>query len=211
MAKTNMTAFWLKRIGIMLVVIAGTIAFLLYVPVPASVSSQSNGDEGQSSSVAASVTRFYAEFRMSSRDPIKERYGDYVIVLDEAERSIGQRINRITEKNYPPLQEWQGELKERPFSSGSTLRTEATKFVSQAGYTLVWDLNQDFIVRNRYVADGTVVDMLEEIAGAVDANFDRPIAVYFCFKKRAMVISDKQHKYFDNQCEKSKSAYSQNY
>jgi len=211
MAKTSMTAFWLKRIGIMFAVIAGAIAFLLYVPEPGSVSSQNQDDAGQSSSVAASVSRFYAEFRMSSRDPIKERYGDYVIVLDESGRSIGQRINRITDKSYPPVDEWQGEFKERPFSAGSTLRTEASKFVSQAGYTLVWDLNQDFIVRNRYIADGTVVEMLEEIAGAVDANFDQPIAVYFCFKKRAMVISDKQHKYFDNQCEKSESSYSQNY
>jgi hypothetical protein len=212
MAKTNMTSFWLKRIFVMIAVMAGALAFLLYVPEPGSASADSNNDGGGSvSSVASSVSKFYAEFRMTSRDPIKERYGDYVIVLDEESKPLGQRISRITEKNYPPTSDWEGEYKERPFATDSTLRTEAKRFVAEAGYTLVWDLNQDFIVRDRFIATGTVPGMLEEIAGAVDANFDHPIAVYFCFKKRAMVITDKTTEYLAKNCEKSQGSYSQEY
>ena len=96
----------------MLAVMAGALAFLFYVPEPGSASSDSANDGGDASSVASSVSKFYAEFRMTSRDPIKERYGDYVIVLDQESKPLGQRISKITEKNYPPKADWEGEYKD---------------------------------------------------------------------------------------------------
>ena len=193
-------------------VLLSAIAFLVFVPDPTqTVSSDSESDGDSDSSIAASVSKFYADFRMSSRDPIKERYGDYVIVLSEESNPIGERIDNITERNYPPIDNWTGAYKERPFAKSSTLKAEASSFVAKAGYTLVWDLSQDFIIRERFIANGTLVEMLEDIAGAIDANFDHPIDVYFCFKKRALVITDKRTAYLTKNCEKSAGSYIQNY
>jgi hypothetical protein len=47
------------------------------------------------------------------------------------------------------------------------------------------------------------VGMLEEIADAVDSNFNQPIMVYFCTDKRALVITVRESDYLRDNCNKS--------
>lgn len=205
-----MTSFWLKRIGIMLVVIVSAIAFLIFKPDTLENSSASTKNF-KNTSVADSVSNFYAEFRQTSRDPIKERYGDYVVVLEENEAPIGELIENASGQLYPPMSNWDGNYTERAFSSDSTLMQEATKYAEAEGFNLVWDLKHDFIIRNRFRSNNTLVGMLEEIAGAVDANFDKPILVYFCYQKRALVLTTKENNFLANHCQKSQGSLAQNY
>ncbi|MFW8590386.1 TcpQ domain-containing protein [Glaciecola sp. 2405UD65-10] len=208
MAVDNLRNFWLKRIAGIIAVILVTIAFLVFVPNPTETDTSIPADEN---SVAANVSRFYEEFKQVSRDPIKERYGDFVVLLDNQERDLADAINNVSEQNHPPMDDWSGEYKERPFTKDSTLMQEAKAFVAKEGMKLIWDLNQDFIIRERFVSSNTLVGMLEDIAGAVDSNFEQPILIYFCFKKRALVITDEATEYLDENCEKSAGSLYQNY
>jgi len=208
MAQTNMVHFWIKRIAVMVGVILACIAFLIFVPNPTETSSDESSEQN---SVAANVTRFYEEFKQVSRDPIKERYGDYVILLDNQDNDLSSLIKDASSSNYPPINNWQGKYKERAFATGTTLMQEAKAFAEKEGYTLLWDLNQDFIVRQRFISSNTLVGMLEEISGAVDANFDHPILIYFCFKKRVLVITEENSQYLENNCELSRGSAPQYY
>ena len=197
-----MVNFWIKRIGVMVVVILGAVAFLIFKPeqVESSTASTKNF---KNTSVAESVSNFYAEFRQTSRDPIKERYGDYVVVLDKDDEPVGDLIEDVSDQFYPPMNNWEGSQKERAFSTQSTLMKEAQKYATQEGFNLVWDLKHDFVIRDRFRSNNTLVGMLDEIAGAIDANFDLPILVYFCYQKRALVLTTKSNDYLSKHCQKS--------
>ncbi|MGB3726091.1 MAG: TcpQ domain-containing protein [Glaciecola sp.] len=209
MAQSSMTSFWVKRILVMLAVIAAAIAFLIFIPEPGK--NPNSEDASEKPSVAANVTRFYEAFKQVSRDPIKERYGDYVVLLDNQDTDVAERVKGATNRNYAVSDNWQGEFKERAFAKQSTLMTEANSFVLKEGYNFVWDLNQDFIIRERFISSNTLVGMLEEIAGAVDANFDHPIVVYFCHRKRTLVLTARASAYLKKNCEKSTGSIEQYY
>lgn len=203
MALSKNTKFWLSRIMVMVAVMACSLAFLMYVPDPGASTNAMEGDRG-SKSVAESVSNFYAEFRHTSRDPIREQFGDYTIILeDNNDVVVGSVIDKVTDNNYEPMDNWEGDFKERAFAAESTLMKEASAHIAKEGFNLVWDLNQDFVVRNRYQSTTTLVGMLEDIAGAVDSNFNQPILVYYCFKKRAFVITVRESTYLNVNCQKS--------
>jgi hypothetical protein len=191
----------------MLAVIGCAIAFLMYVPDPSS-DTTADGQKKPSKSVSESVSDFYAEFRQTSRDPIKEQFGEDTIILDDQnEAEVGNAIERVSATNFEPIDNWQGDFKERAFAAQSTLRTEAQAHIAKEGFNLVWDLEQDFVIRSRYQSNTTLVGMLEEIAGAVDSNFNRPIIVYYCYKKRALVITVRESTYLNVNCERTTNKF----
>ena len=195
----------------MIAVMATAIAFLIFLPKTGELSTQSTNSDNKSKSMADNMSRFYENFKQISRDPIKEKYGDFVVPLDNQDEPLHDAIVNATQKNYPPMDNWQGDHKERPFAPGTTIKTEAAHFVAKEGFTLVWDLNQDFIVKDRFISTNSLVGMLEDISGAIDANFDKPILIYFCFKKRVLVITERESEYLKNNCQKSDAAYDQYY
>jgi hypothetical protein len=208
MAKHNISSFWLKRILVMLGVIASAIAFLLYIPDPSATSTLPNEPAAEEKSVADSVSRFYTRFKTTSDDPIKQKYGNYTILLDDpADKPLGNAIEEVSQRNFRPLDDWEGAYKQRGFTKDSTLMKEAIAHGEREGYKLVWDLGQDFIVRERFVSENTYIGMLDELAGAIDANFNEPISVYFCFKKRAMVITTRESNYLRLNCIKSEGSF----
>ncbi|MFT6267858.1 MAG: hypothetical protein ACJAVV_000663 [Alphaproteobacteria bacterium] len=209
MAMSKNTKFWISRISVMIAVMACALAFLTYVPDPgASLEASADSGGEKQAGIAASVTRFYSEFKQSSNDPILERFGKDTIILEEHnEIPLGKVIDQVSPKSYRPIDNWEGNYKERAFSSQSTLMQEASAHIASEGFNLVWDLNQDFTVRHRYQSTATLVGMLEEIAAAIDSNFNQPIVVYFCTDKRALVITVRESEYLRNNCQKSNGSF----
>lgn len=203
--------FWLTRIIIILAVIAGAIAFLMNNPESGQTIETTKGEGKSDASISESVSDFYEEFSHTSRDPIKEQFGEDTIMLKENnEKPVGDAIERASKNTYEPTNNWQGAFKERAFAAQSTIMQEATNHISKEGFNLVWDLDQDYVVRHRYKSTNTLTGMLEEIAGAIDSNFNQPIMIYYCSKKRALVITVRESKYLHVNCEKITSE-SQNY
>jgi phage-related protein len=77
------------------------------------------------------------------------------------------------------------------------------KYAEQEGMQLIWDLNQDFIIRHRFLSENSLVATLDEIAGAIDANFIPQVNVYFCNKKRTIVIAENAGTYVIDNCKKA--------
>jgi hypothetical protein len=204
MADKNAAMFWIKHLILAAVVIAAAIFVLRYNPETSDQSIQTSGQDSEDrASIAENVTSFYQEFRMSSRDPIKEQYGDFVLPLEMPEETQTEQLVAITSVERPPEASWEGEFKFRSFAKDTTIRVEAMKYAEQEGMQLIWDLNQDFIIRQRFLTESTLLGSLQEISGAIDANFIPKVDIYFCNKKRAIVITDEAGSYVLENCTKA--------
>jgi gas vesicle protein len=198
--------FWLSRIGVMVAVIMGALAFLFYMPEPG-MSNKGAGAKKEAG-ISASIERFYAEFKQVSNNPIQERFGEDTIALKtQNSLPLGNAIEQLSPNSYRPVDNWEGQYKERAFAAQSTLMQEARDHITNEGFNLVWDLKQDFIIRHRYQSNASLVGMLEEIADSVDSNFNRPIVVYYCANKRVFVITVRESDYINNNCQKSRGSF----
>jgi len=204
MAKQSTSVFWIKHIVLAIVVISAAIFVLEYEPglKDSSIASSAQSKE-QQASIRSNLTKFYKEFRMSSRDPIAEMYGDYVIPLEMKSESVAQQLIKMGNVSFPPQSNFKGEQKVRAFPKDSTLKTESSKYVEEEGLTLIWDLNQDFIIRDRFQSYNTLLGTMDEISGAIDTNFPGDVQVYMCPKKRALVMTSKPHQYLTEQCKQT--------
>ena len=201
MADKKVSAFWIKHLVLAFIVLAGALIVLVYSPKSADDSGMSSADSNEN--IADNLARFYEEFRLSSRDPIQEQYGDYVVALEMPEESQTEQLIAISSVKSPPEQNWQGQYKFRSFAQGTTIRTEAMKYAEQEGMQLIWDLNQDFIIRHRFLSENSLLATLDEVAGAIDANFIPQVNVYFCNKKRTIVIAENAGTYVTENCKKT--------
>lgn len=201
MADKKVSTFWIKHAVLALIVLASTLIVLVYVPEDAAQSGMSGADSKEN--IADNLARFYEEFRLSSKDPIQEEFGDYVVALEMPEASQTEQLIAISTVNSPPEDNWQGQYKFRSFAQGTTIRTEAMKYAEQEGMQLIWDLNQDFIIRQRFLSENSLLATLDEIAGAIDANFVPQVNVYFCNKKRTIVIAEDAGTYVKDNCKKA--------
>ena len=204
MADKSATKFWIKHVLLAAVVLAAAIFVLRYNPENPDQSIQSSGQGSQSrENISDNLSSFYQEFRSTSKDPIREQYGDYVLPLEAPEGDQSERLVAITSVEQPPSADWEGEFKFRSFAQGTTIRIEALKYAEQEGVNLIWDLDQDFIIRHRFLTENSLVGSLDEVAGAIDANFVPEVNVYFCSKKNTIVIAEKAGPYVLENCKKA--------
>lgn len=199
MSTPSNAKFWLTRILVIFAVILSAVIVLNNIPEESTTSGTDPKMSAQQK-MAENVSNFYSEFRQTSRDPIKERYGDYVKLVELSDKPIQQQISELSSARSSADGSWQGEFKERAFAKDSTLFTEAQSHILENGMNLIWALNQDFIIRHRFVSENTIAGMLSEVASAVDANFANTVEVYFCANNSTYVITDKIDEYLTNHC-----------
>ena len=204
MANKKAPTFWLQHLILVIIVLVGGVFVLLYKsdPTAPSVQSDAPASEGKNN-IEENLARFYEEFSFSSKDPIKERYGDFVVSLDVPKESQTEQLVAIVSAEQPPEQNWVGDNKFRSFAEGTTIRTESMKYAEQEGMQLIWDLNQDFIIRHRFLSENSLLGTLEEVASAIDANFIPQVNVYFCHKKGTIVITENAGTYVEENCTKA--------
>jgi hypothetical protein len=204
MASKKQSRFWIKHLVLALIVLAIALLVLLYRPESLNSSIRASGQESsKGSSIEENLANFYREFRLSSRDPIQEEFGEYVIALEESDASQTQQLNAISSVDYPPEESWEGTFKYRSFAKDNTLRTEAIKYTEEEGMQLIWSLSQDYIIRDRFLSENSLIGTLQDVAGAIDSNFISKVEVYFCNKKRAIVITDNADTYVKENCKEA--------
>jgi hypothetical protein len=201
MADKKIAAFWIKHLVLAFIVLAGALIVLVYVPENGAESGSAGSDSKEN--IADNLARFYEEFRLSSKDPIQEKYGDFVVALEPSEQTQTEQLIAISNVDQAPEENWQGQYKFRSFAQGNTIRAEAMKYAEQEGMQLLWDLNQDFIIRHRFLSENSLVATLDEVAGAIDANFVPQVNVYFCNQKRTIVIAENAGTYVTENCKKA--------
>jgi hypothetical protein len=194
--------FWLKHIllALIIIVIAGIILIM----------TQSNeltvGPEGNSDkkSISKSVSDFYENYRLTSRHPREEALGDFVMEVKMSEQTLDERLEKMESLEKPVSQRWVGDHKHRSFKAGSTLRSAITNYAQSEGMQVIWELDQDFIVKHPFQLDDSILGSLQMIAKTIDSNFDGEVKAYMCPRQRSMVITSKSTDYLEKQCEEAR-------
>ncbi|GGW87126.1 TcpQ domain-containing protein [Alteromonas halophila] len=195
------TMFWARHIGLALalVIVAGVVIFLQQEqeqkPVPEG--------EKKDKSVSSGLSEFYREFRMSSSDPIKEDVGDFVVDVGGADQSLDNKLASMSSQSRPVSERWTGEHKFRTFKAGTTLREAISQYAQQEGMQVIWDLDQDFVIKHQFQMDSTISGSLASIATAIDSNFEGQVRAYLCPQQRSLVVTTEDSEFVAQNCERA--------
>jgi hypothetical protein len=146
------------------------------------------------------MSDFYAEYRLSSRHPREEGLGDFVMAVKTSDKPLGERLQKMESLQKPVSGRWVGDHKHRTFKAGSTLRSAITDYAQSEGMQVIWELDQDFIVKHPFQLDDSMLGSLKMIGNAIDANFAGEVKAYGGPRQRALVITAKSSEYLETQC-----------
>jgi hypothetical protein len=193
--------FWLKHIllALMVIVIAGIV---LIIQLSNESADRPKSDSGKDT-IASNMSDFYAEYRSSSLSPRAEELGDFVMEVKTSDNLLSERLEKMESLDKPLSQRWIGHHKHRTFKAGSTLRSAITKYAQSEGMQVIWELDQDFIVKHPFQIDDSILGSLKMIAESIDANFNGEVKAYMCPLQRSLVITSKTSKYLEEQCEEA--------
>lgn len=190
--------FWAKHLGLAVALIV--IAIVVVQLRSEQVAAPSPEGAPAKRSVASGLSAFYQEFRLSSLDPIKDEIGDFVMELGGSDQSVEERLESMASDARPVSGRWVGEKKFRTFKAGNTLREALSGFAQQEGMQVIWDLDQDFVIKHQFQMDTTIALAVKQIASAVDSNFDGDVQGYVCPKERSLVVTANQTNYLETNC-----------
>ncbi|MEC9262379.1 MAG: TcpQ domain-containing protein [Pseudomonadota bacterium] len=201
--KPTSTLFWAKHLGLALavIIVAGIVIHLQMnmtsAPTPV--------DAPEERSVAKGLSDFYREFRMTANEPERSEGADMVLEVTPSEQSLDDRLQSMSSALKPVDSRWEGEYKYRTFRAGNTLREAISSYAEQEGMQVIWDLNQDFVIKHQFQMDNTVAGSLAKIASAIDSNFEGKVATFVCPKQRSLVVTEKVTEYLSTQCSRVRS------
>ncbi|WP_340678506.1 toxin co-regulated pilus biosynthesis Q family protein [Paraglaciecola sp.] len=190
--------FWAKHLALaILIIVVGGVVIVLQnnnksLPTPEG--------EAPKKSLSENMSKFYSEYRLSSRHPRDDSLGDFVLEVKTSDQPLGTRLQKMESLQKPISGRWVGEHKHRTFKAGMTLRSAITDYAQAEGMQVIWELDQDFIVKHQFQMDNTIIGSLRIIANAIDSNFDGKVKAYVCPKQRSLVITETVSEYLEKQC-----------
>ena len=178
--------YWLKQSLIVTVIIGLGIAvsFSLKRANPSS-----NSDINSNTSHFDNFSQMYARFRMSSTTPEKPTPGDFVLALPAQHKALADRLNALNVPATLVTSDWSGMHKSRSYQQGMTLQEGLASHTEQEGFQLIWDLDQDFIIKDRFATQGTLLESARIIRSSIQQNFEKPIHILTCEGQRAIVLT----------------------
>jgi hypothetical protein len=200
MKKTDYSTslFWVRHIALALAVVI--IAIVVIVLKVNNDSTPKPVNAPETKSVAKGLSDFYRQFRLSSTNPFEDDGGDMVLDLTPSNESLDERLKSMSSNLKPANRRWLGEHKYRTFKAGSTLRDSITAYASQEGMQVIWDLDQDFVIKHQFQMDNTIVGSLAKIGAAIDSNFNGTVFTYVCPQQRSLVITNTVTDYLKQHC-----------
>jgi hypothetical protein len=190
--------FWMRHVALalLIIVVGGVVIFLQQ----RSESMPKPEGEVKSRSLSENMTKFYSEYRLSSRRPREDGLGDFVLEVKESDTPLNERLQKMESLQNPISGRWVGEYKHRTFKAGTTLRSAITDYAQAEGMQVIWELNQDFIVKEQFQMEDTILGSLKTISSAIDSNFTGKVKAYVCPKQRSLVITQKESDYLNKHC-----------
>ena len=151
-------------------------------------------------SISSNMSDFYSDYRSSSKGPVDEDLGDFVMGVKTSDKPLGERLQKMESLQKPISGRWVGEHKHRTFKAGSTLRSAITDYAQSEGMQVIWELDKDFIVKHPFQLDDSILGSLRIIANAIDAGFNGEVKAYMCPRQRSLVITETTTEYLETQC-----------
>tara|TARA_A200000113_G_scaffold207587_1_gene205277 strand:+ start:1056 stop:1673 length:618 start_codon:yes stop_codon:yes gene_type:complete len=192
------SSFWAKQIGIavVLVIAAGVLIYILQTNEQAPAPTSQKEDK----SVSKGLSDFYRDFRMSATDPKEEEQGDFVIDIAGVDANLDSKLAKMSSQTRPVEKDWTGEYKNRAFREGNTLREAISQYAQAEGMQVIWNLEQDFVIKYQFQLDNTVSGSLAKIASAIDSSFEGEVKAYLCAEQRSLVVTAEETDFLSKNC-----------
>lgn len=192
------SSFWAKQIGIavVLVIAAGVLIYMIQnqeqAPAPES--------QKEEKSVSKGLSEFYRDFRMSATDPQEDEQADFVIDVAGVDPNLDSKLANMSSQTRPVEKNWTGEHKYRTFKEGNTLREAISQYAQAEGMQVIWNLEQDFVIKHQFQLDNTVSGSLAKIASAIDSSFEGEVKAYLCAEQRSLVVTAEETEFLSTKC-----------
>ena len=180
----------------MLVIAAGVLIYMLQTQEDSSTPASQKEEK----SVSKGLSEFYRDFRMSSTDPLEDEQGDFVLDIAGVDPNLDSKLAKMSSQTRPVEKNWTGEHKYRTFKEGNTLREAISQYAQAEGMQLIWNLEQDFVIKHQFQLDNTVAGSLAKIASAIDSSFEGEVQAYLCAEQRSLVVTAQETDFLKNQC-----------
>jgi len=114
---------------------------------------------------------------------------DLELLLDERKKVV---------RAYP--KNWQGEVESRPFRLGETIFQKLYEYAEQERLRVFWRLNKDFVVKDAFRINKTVLKTALQLGQGVEGHFQNGLSVYFCYQSKSIVMIEGTKSYLDERC-----------
>ena len=153
-----------------------------------------------SANVAAEgFSEFYSKIRGSIADGARE-LSEFKLSLPDTSDRLTQQLMQRSKVVVPGDKNWRGLVTDRRFREGDTIKTKLTEFARAENTELFWTLPRDYVVKQYFQTDTTLIETIYEIAVAIAPDFRSPVLAFYCPRERAAVITDKENDYLKQNC-----------
>ncbi|MDF2180039.1 toxin co-regulated pilus biosynthesis Q family protein [Aliiglaciecola sp. CAU 1673] len=190
--------FWARHIGLALAIIVAAIIVINLEQLQDALPMPKKSTEPKKNP-AKGLSDFYAQYR-SPTNEVGGDSNDFVVDLNTDDASLNERLQSMESLQKPASGRWVGEHKYRTFKAGSTLREMVAEYAQREGMQLIWELDQDFVVKSNFQVEDTIVGTVNQVARAIDSNFNGTVEAFFCPKQRTLVVTNNPTDYLRKNC-----------
>lgn len=147
---------------------------------------------------ARGFSEFYSNIRGTQAD--RERKSDFHITLPDTSSQLSRNLSQRGREVLPAPANWQGLVTDRRFRAGESLKTTLSNYARSEGIELYWTLPRDYLVKQYFQTDTTLLGTVQDVGKAIAPDFAEPVLTYFCPNERAAVITNRLTPYLQQHC-----------
>ncbi len=148
---------------------------------------------------ARGFTEFYSKIRGTQAD--RERKSDFHITLPDTSGQLSRNLAQRGREVLPAPASWQGLVTDRRFRAGESLKTTLGNYARNEGIELYWTLPRDYIIKQYFQTDSTLLGTVHDIARSIAPDFAEPVVSFFCPNERAVVVTNRLTPYLQQNCQ----------
>ena len=183
--------FWIRNLS--LLVILGAFAYAIFTKPDFLIRKDS------ANIAAEGFSDFYSKIRGSIADGAKE-LSKFKLPLPDTSDRLTQQLQQRANVVVPGEANWRGQVIDRRFREGDTVKTKLTEYSQAEGIALFWTLPRDYVVKQYFQVDSSLIDTVYQVAQAIAPDFHSPVISFYCPRERAAVITDKTNEYLTEHC-----------
>ena len=191
MAKQSNLKFWLVYI-VIIVVVVGVALTLLAVR-------KNNPPPKEAKSIERNFSDFYRRVRNQTGQPELNQNNQYIVKLSAPVETVDERLQTIATVRVGNTAT-QGSAKNRVFAQNNSLRDTLQEYAQQEDILLLWDLDQDLLIKSNFQVSDTVAGTLRLVTSTIRQNFPDEIYALECPSKRTMVVTANKTQFIEKYC-----------
>ncbi|KKO45414.1 hypothetical protein WG68_10180 [Arsukibacterium ikkense] len=147
---------------------------------------------------ARGFTEFYSKIRGGQSG---SQQSDFHITLPDTSGQLSRNLAQRGRDVLPAPANWQGLVTDRRFRAGDSLKATLANHARNEGIELYWTLPRDYVIKQYFQTDSTLLGTVHDIAKSIAPDFAEPVVSFFCPNERAVVVTNRVTPYLQQHCQ----------